>query len=130
MPLSVLQPEECPFDSGEDTDEDGIIDECDNCILHSNYAQQDEDVDGIGDICDYEDEDDNNSGFSSDDDDNDDGEDDEDNETCEDECSDGAMACIGNGTRTCHDYDGDGCTEWSSVAECSYNEMCTEGFCI
>ena len=50
--------------------------------------------------------------------------------TCEDECSDEAMACIGNGTRTCHDYDGDGCTEWSSVAECGFNEQCVAGFCV
>ena len=59
----------CPFSSGEDIDGDGFFDECDNCPLHYNPEQFDEDFDLAGDICDY------NNGeriFVSDDDDDDD----------------------------------------------------------
>ncbi len=41
-------PDECESDG----DEDGIIDDCDNCPSLANAAQVDDDEDGIGDLCD------------------------------------------------------------------------------
>lgn len=37
----------------EDTDDDSVCNEEDNCPLHYNPNQQDSDEDGIGDVCDY-----------------------------------------------------------------------------
>ena len=39
-------------DCQEDTDQDGLIDACDNCPTVSNEYQDDMDSDGIGDVCD------------------------------------------------------------------------------
>ena len=39
-------------DSSEDADDDGVGDECDNCVFVENADQSDRDVDGIGDACD------------------------------------------------------------------------------
>ncbi len=41
-------PDECE----PDTDDDGFIDDCDNCPDHHNPTQTDTDGDGLGDICD------------------------------------------------------------------------------
>ena len=41
-------PDECE----PDTDDDGYIDDCDNCPDHHNPTQTDTDGDGIGDVCD------------------------------------------------------------------------------
>ena len=43
---------EAPNSAQEDGDNDGIGDECDNCIAAANPDQADEDEDGLGDVCD------------------------------------------------------------------------------
>ncbi len=42
----------CPYTEGPDSDEDGIIDMCDNCPDEFNPEQDDRDGDGVGDACD------------------------------------------------------------------------------
>src|SRR3989344_1677310 len=42
----------CPYRYGDDTEGDGILDLCDNCQLHYNPEQFDNDKDGIGNDCD------------------------------------------------------------------------------
>jgi hypothetical protein len=49
---------------------------------------------------------------------------------CTDECTNGERKCSNNGFQICHDYNGDGCTEWSGTTGCSYNQVCIAGFCI
>jgi hypothetical protein len=49
--------------------------------------------------------------------------------TCTNECSNGARECVGNGSRVCRDYDGDGCTEWSGIAQCGAFSQCVNGAC-
>lgn len=41
-------PDECE----DDTDADGVIDDCDNCPNEYNPGQEDSDGDGVGDVCD------------------------------------------------------------------------------
>lgn len=41
----------CEFDSGIDSDSDGVIDACDNCPDFYNPEQEDIDFDGVGDAC-------------------------------------------------------------------------------
>ncbi|MFH1802982.1 MAG: hypothetical protein ABH864_06065 [archaeon] len=50
--------------------------------------------------------------------------------TCEDECTSGSRECAGDGYKTCHDYDGDGCTEWSYTTDCGLGKVCLDGFCV
>lgn len=44
-----------PCLSGNDEDEDGIDDHCDNCPSYPNVSQEDQDDDGIGDVCEHPD---------------------------------------------------------------------------
>lgn len=48
----VLPPDKCEINEGPDRDDDGIIDECDNCPDTPNPDQIDTDHDGVGDECD------------------------------------------------------------------------------
>ncbi len=47
----ILPPDRCEATQGPDTDEDGTIDECDNCPQVPNPDQLDTDHDGVGDAC-------------------------------------------------------------------------------
>ncbi len=49
--------------------------------------------------------------------------------SCTNKCNDGSRQCSGNGFQVCRDYNGDGCTEWSSTAQCGYGKLCQGGFC-
>ncbi|MEA3453151.1 MAG: hypothetical protein U9Q96_02325 [Patescibacteria group bacterium] len=52
-------------------------------------------------------------------------------ETCQSECpTSGIKQCFGNGYKTCEDNNGDGCLEWSSVASCGSDKICTGGECV
>ncbi|MBN2723337.1 MAG: CHAP domain-containing protein [Deltaproteobacteria bacterium] len=49
---------------------------------------------------------------------------------CSDECSVGEVVCEGDtGFRTCGNYDGDDCLEWSTVEFCSNEDICIDGVC-
>ncbi len=43
----------CPFSEGLDTDEDGVLDDCDNCPTYYNPEQLDNDHDGNGNQCEH-----------------------------------------------------------------------------
>ncbi|MFH1802985.1 MAG: hypothetical protein ABH864_06080 [archaeon] len=51
-------------------------------------------------------------------------------ETCEDQCTDGNRECVDEGYHVCHDYDSDGCTEWSYATNCGLGKTCVSGFCV
>ncbi len=39
-----------------DSDGDGVLDDCDNCVTEANPGQEDTDGDGLGDVCDLDDD--------------------------------------------------------------------------
>ena len=50
---------------------------------------------------------------------------------CADDCeTPGESVCEGNGTRSCGQHDADPCLDWSEVASCKSNEVCTDGVCV
>ncbi|MBU0760240.1 MAG: hypothetical protein KJ600_03530 [Nanoarchaeota archaeon] len=53
--------------------------------------------------------------------------------SCEDQCAEGERKCYAGadyeGYHICYDFNGDGCTEWSSVTSCSFFETCEDGYC-
>ena len=51
----------CPLDADNDADGDGVCGDVDNCPADANSSQEDNDNDGIGDVCD---DDDDNDGTS------------------------------------------------------------------
>ena len=50
--------------------------------------------------------------------------------TCQDECVSGSKMCVGNGYKVCGDGNGDGCSEWSGIANCGYGKTCQNGTCV
>ncbi len=51
--------------------------------------------------------------------------------TCQDDCTTGATECDGTGgVRTCGNYDGDACLEWSTTTACGADQACTAGACV
>jgi hypothetical protein len=48
---------------------------------------------------------------------------------CTNQCADSERKCSNNGFQICHDYNDDGCTEWSDVTQCSTGQTCENGFC-
>ncbi|MHA2023686.1 MAG: hypothetical protein ACTSWQ_08510, partial [Candidatus Thorarchaeota archaeon] len=48
---------------------------------------------------------------------------------CSDKCTDSSRRCRLDGYQICHDYDGDGCTEWSGISRCSSGNTCSNGYC-
>ncbi|MEM8962769.1 MAG: hypothetical protein AAGD38_14885 [Acidobacteriota bacterium] len=46
-------PQDCPVQG--DADQDGVLDNSDNCVFHANANQADCDGDGLGDVCDSDD---------------------------------------------------------------------------
>ncbi len=50
--------------------------------------------------------------------------------TCSDECTTGQTACDGaTAVRTCGQFDGDSCLDWSPATACGSNQTCTAGAC-
>jgi choice-of-anchor B domain-containing protein len=64
--LFVFQNCSDPIDSLRDSDNDGIVDENDNCVLIANPNQEDADNNGIGDACDTVNTDADNDGIDDD----------------------------------------------------------------
>jgi len=57
MPLVDMMPPLLDMDPPVDTDEDGLLDDEDNCPLSPNPDQRDSDMNGVGDACDDADQD-------------------------------------------------------------------------
>ena len=48
---------------------------------------------------------------------------------CKNECVSKTKQCSGNGYKICGDYDSDSCLEWSPVALCAQDQICSDGIC-
>jgi hypothetical protein len=48
---------------------------------------------------------------------------------CADECAMGQTMCDGSGVKTCGNFDGDPCREWSAVSPCADGQVCADGQC-
>lgn len=51
------------------------------------------------------------------------------NQACTDECAAGSVACFGNATRTCGNFDADTCLDLGPSQGCDAGETCTNGVC-
>jgi len=50
---------------------------------------------------------------------------------CSDECTTGAAICEGPAARrTCGNFDGDSCLDWSAPVACASTESCSDGVCM
>jgi hypothetical protein len=111
----------------------------DNCPITPNPLQEDDESDGVGNVCDncrvvVNSGQEDNNGVS-------DGDcpafpftsdplcgDACEIPSCTDECpSDEELECSGDGIRSCGDFDADSCLEWSSVTSCGAGESCISG---
>jgi hypothetical protein len=58
LPAASFRTDKWPIGEKYDTDEDGIIDDQDNCSADYNPRQEDNDAGGLGDVCDSDDDND------------------------------------------------------------------------
>ena len=52
-----------------------------------------------------------------------------DTDPCSNACNSGDKQCSGNTVQECKDTNGDGCTEWSNVQDCTGGQVCSQGSC-
>jgi hypothetical protein len=50
-------------------------------------------------------------------------------QSCFNECNQGAVECSGDGVRSCGNFDDDPCMEWGATVSCAAGETCSNGTC-